>query len=114
MNDPMNDVRSAGKGLLLAMMEPPANIEEEFQDWYDSEHFPERAACEGFETAHRFVCIDGFPRYLAVYDLGNVDVLKPLEDCDRTAGIEGSAAKQMIATLLDETARDRIALGIVG
>jgi hypothetical protein len=72
----MNDAGSAGKGLLLAMMEPPANIEEEFQDWYDSEHFPERAACEGFETAHRFVCVDGFPRYLAVYDLADVDVLK--------------------------------------
>ena len=65
-----------GKGLLLAMMEPPANIDEEFQDWYDSEHFPEREQCEGFETASRFVCIDGFPRYLAVYDLADVDVLR--------------------------------------
>jgi hypothetical protein len=63
------------KGLLLATMEPPANIEEEFQDWYDSEHFPERVACAGFETANRFVCVDGWPRYLAVYDLTDVDVL---------------------------------------
>ena len=67
---------AGAKGLLLAMMEPPANIEEEFQDWYDSEHFPERQNCEGFETANRFVCIDGFPRYLAVYDLTDVDVLR--------------------------------------
>jgi hypothetical protein len=72
----MDDTNVPRKGLLLAMMEPPGNLEEEFQDWYDSEHFPERANCEGFETAHRFVCIDGFPRYLAVYDLANVDVLK--------------------------------------
>lgn len=64
------------KGLLLAAMEPPANIEEEFQDWYDSEHFPERKNCQGFETANRFVCIDGWPRFLAVYDLSDVEVLR--------------------------------------
>ncbi len=63
------------KGLLLAMMEPPAGMEEEFQDWYDTEHFPERAGVEGFLTAQRFVCIDGWPRFLALYDLGEVGVL---------------------------------------
>ncbi len=62
-------------GLLLAMMEPPAGLEEEFQDWYDTEHFPERASTEGFLTATRFVCIDGWPRYLALYDLRSADVL---------------------------------------
>jgi hypothetical protein len=31
------------RGLRLAMMEPPPAVEEEFQDWYDTEHFPERA-----------------------------------------------------------------------
>jgi hypothetical protein len=64
------------RGLLLAMMEPPPAIEEEFQDWYDTEHFPERASCEGFLTASRFVCIDGWPRYLALYDLTDGDVLR--------------------------------------
>ena len=63
-------------GLLLAMMEPPPAIEEEFQDWYDTEHYPERATCEGFLTAHRFICIDGWPRYLALYDLADADVLR--------------------------------------
>jgi hypothetical protein len=64
------------RGLLLAMMEPPPVMEEEFQDWYDTEHFPERAACDGFLTAHRFVCVDGWPRYLALYDLADTDVLR--------------------------------------
>lgn len=62
-------------GLLVAMMEPPPTFEEEFQQWYDSEHFPEREACEGFLTAARFVCLDGFPRYLALYDLADTNVL---------------------------------------
>jgi hypothetical protein len=62
-------------GLLLAMMQPPPTMEEEFQDWYDTEHFPERAGCEGFVTAHRLICLDGFPRYLALYDLSSRAVL---------------------------------------
>jgi hypothetical protein len=71
-------------GLLFATMEPPAGIEEEFQDWYDTEHFPERARCPGFLTANRFVCIDGWPRYLAMYDLADVEVLRG-EDYRRIA-----------------------------
>jgi hypothetical protein len=66
---------SAALGLLLAMMEPPPTVEEEFQHWYDTEHFPERVETEGFLTAARAVCIDGWPRYLALYDLTNVQVL---------------------------------------
>jgi hypothetical protein len=62
-------------GLLLAMMQPPPTMEEEFQDWYDTEHFPERANCEGFVTAQRLICLDGFPRYLALYDLSSRAVL---------------------------------------
>ncbi len=63
-------------GLLLATMEPPPAMEEEFQDWYDTEHFPERRDCEGFVTAGRYICIDGFPRYLALYDLADTEVLR--------------------------------------
>ena len=66
---------SQRRGLLLAMMEPPTTMEEEFQDWYDTEHFPERAALEEFLTARRFVCIDGWPRYLTLYDLTDVSAL---------------------------------------
>jgi hypothetical protein len=63
-------------GLLLAMMEPSPAFEEEFQDWYDLEHFPERAEIDGFLTATRLICVDGWPRYLTLYDLADVDVLR--------------------------------------
>lgn len=63
-------------GMLLAMMQPPASMEEEFHDWYDTEHVPERAGIDGFLNARRFVCMDGFPRYVAVYDLTHIGVLK--------------------------------------
>jgi len=63
------------KGLLLAMMEPPAELEVEFNAWYDTEHLPERLAVDGFVNGRRFVCIEGWPRYLALYDLASVEAL---------------------------------------
>ena len=67
---------SGQKGLLMATMEPPATMEEEFQDWYDTEHVPERRNYPGFESANRWVCVDGWPRWLATYDLESVDAVQ--------------------------------------
>ena len=63
------------KGLLLVTMEPPASLEDEFNDWYDTEHFPQRRGLPGFESASRWVCIEGWPRWAALYDLESVGVL---------------------------------------
>jgi hypothetical protein len=71
----MSDSKSEQTGLLLATMEPSPGLEEEFQHWYDTEHFPERRDTIGFLTAIRMVCLDGWPRYIALYDLENVEVL---------------------------------------
>jgi hypothetical protein len=65
----------AAKGFLLVTMQPPPAFEEEFNAWYDTEHLPERLAVPGFETALRFVCLSGHPRYLAMYDLARLEVL---------------------------------------
>ena len=66
----------ATKGFLLVLMQPPPSLEDEFNAWYDTEHLAERLAVPGFETALRFVCIDGHPRYLAMYDLTHFGVLE--------------------------------------
>jgi len=55
--------------LLMVSMEPPATLEDEFNDWYDTEHFPQRLALPGFTSGSRWVCVDGWPRWLALYDL---------------------------------------------
>ena len=62
-------------GFLLVTMQPPPALEEEFNAWYDTEHIPERLAVPGILTALRFVCIDGHPRYLAMYDLESLAVM---------------------------------------
>jgi hypothetical protein len=54
-------------------------LEEEFNDWYDTEHFPQRKGLPGFESASRWVCIDGWPRWLALYDLESANTLRTPE-----------------------------------
>jgi hypothetical protein len=71
----MSGEQRSPAGLLLAAMEPAPDRETEFQDWYDTEHFPERRDMDGFRTAARFVCVAGWPRYLALYDLDDLSVL---------------------------------------
>jgi hypothetical protein len=63
------------RGLLMALMEPDQSREEEFNDWYDNEHIPQMSALPGIIAASRWVCVDGWPRYLAIYDLDSIEVL---------------------------------------
>ena len=67
---------SSSNGFLLVTMEPPPALEEEFKAWYDTEHVPERLGVPGFETATRYVCTAGWPRYLAFYDLASPEVIE--------------------------------------
>jgi len=67
---------AAAKGFLLVTMEPPPVFEEEFNDWYDTEHVPGRLGNAGFETGLRFVCLSGWPKYLSFYDLTTIGVLE--------------------------------------
>lgn len=64
------------RALLMAIMEPTAVMEEEFNDWYDLEHLPQMQAVPGIDTAARFVAVEGWPRYIAVYDLAEFAVLR--------------------------------------
>jgi hypothetical protein len=42
-----------------------------FDRWYNDVHVPEILACPGWLANHRYECVDGEPRFLAVYDLGD-------------------------------------------
>lgn len=64
------------RGLLLAMMDVEPAFEDEFNRWYNEEHFPERMACPGFIGGRRFAAVEGAPKYLALYDLESPAVLQ--------------------------------------
>ncbi len=65
----------AAMGLLVALMEPEAKLQDEFDDWYDLEHIPHMSGVSGIVTAQRFIVVEGWPRYAALYDLDEVAVL---------------------------------------
>lgn len=54
-------------GLLLLAMNVSADVEQEFNRWNDTEHFPRLAAIPGVLAARRFRCPEGRQKYLAVY-----------------------------------------------
>lgn len=60
----------------MVFADPPPSMEEEFNDWYDNEHLPERARLEGCLRARRFVSLGDGPAYLAAYDLNSLKVLE--------------------------------------
>jgi hypothetical protein len=64
------------KGILIAAMDFSAAPADEFHDWYDLEHIPERLAIKGFINAERWIAADNPKVSLATYDLDEVGVLK--------------------------------------
>ncbi|QEH80057.1 hypothetical protein EIK56_18770 [Sphingomonas sp. C8-2] len=62
-------------GLLLNLMDIDAAHEDEFNDWYDTEHLPRMAAVDGVMMARRFRSETDSPRYLASYHLSELAVV---------------------------------------
>jgi hypothetical protein len=89
------------QGLMLAIMEPPPGLEEEFNDWYDTEHIPQRRGLPGFLSAARWVCLEGFPRSLAAYDLESLAAL----DDPAYRAVSGTQSTPWSKRLLARTAR---------
>jgi hypothetical protein len=85
------------KALLVAMMQPSPNEEEEFNDWYDTEHMRDRGAHPGFLTALRFVCLEGWPRYLALYDLASIKALSEPEYIASSGANHSPWSKRVLA-----------------
>ncbi len=64
------------KGVLIAAMKIGRAAADEFHDWYDTEHLPERERVPGFLLCRRFVGVEDPAISLATYDLSDVAVLK--------------------------------------
>jgi hypothetical protein len=58
-----------GKAVLVITIEIDPADDEEFNRWYDEEHFAERLAQEGFISGRRFRLHDGSSKYLVLYQL---------------------------------------------
>ena len=85
------------KGLLVAGFDSSPVKEDEFNDWYDTEHVPERRAVPGFLRCERWVAADNPRIAIATYDLESLAVLK--SDAYRAIGGENLSpwSKRVIA-----------------
>jgi uncharacterized protein DUF4286 len=61
-------------GVILVSMNIEPSHEEEFNDWYNTEHIPHFNRLDGVITARRFRATAGNPRYVALYHVANTDI----------------------------------------
>ena len=64
------------KGILIASMNMANAAADEFHDWYDTEHLPERQGVPGFLLCQRWIGADDPKISVATYDLDNIAVLQ--------------------------------------
>jgi len=64
------------KGTLIAAMRMTQVAPDEFHDWYDTEHLPERQRVPGFLVCERWMGAEDGTVSVATYDLENVGVMK--------------------------------------
>jgi hypothetical protein len=63
-------------GLLVAGFDYSPVHEDEFNDWYDTEHIPERRRVPGFLNCERWIGAENPKIAIATYDLQSLEVLK--------------------------------------
>nr|UXE44791.1 hypothetical protein Hi04_10k_c377_00020 [uncultured bacterium] len=64
------------RGILLVALDATNAYEDEFHDWYDLEHLPERARIPGFGLCERWISIANPRHAVASYDLDSLSVLQ--------------------------------------
>ena len=69
-------VAHKGRGIFLVYVDIEAKDAKEFNEWYNTEHLPELLAVPGILAAARYEAVKGGPKYLAFYELDNVEMLR--------------------------------------
>jgi len=65
----------AGQGAVCIWHDLLPEAKNEFYQWHNREHMPERVAIPGFRTGRRYIALAGTPEYFNLYEADTVDVL---------------------------------------
>jgi hypothetical protein len=68
--------KTRGTGLLMLWTDVDPEHEGEFNRWYNEEHLTHLLSVPGFLSAGRYVALKGGPKYLAMYELEEPNVLR--------------------------------------
>ena len=81
-----------GNGIYLVYSDVDPVQEEEFNAWYNTEHIPELLEVPGVLDAARYEAVKGGPKYLAAYELENIDSSSRPSSEERPTEPPGAAA----------------------
>lgn len=70
---------SSRMGILVSSFDFSPVAEDEFHDWYDTEHIPERSRIPGFLCCRRWLSVEDAKVSMTTYDLASIDVLRSAE-----------------------------------
>jgi hypothetical protein len=65
----------AGEGVVAIWNGIRAEGREEFYEWHNREHMPERVGIPGFLRGRRYVAVDAHPEFFTLYETASVAVL---------------------------------------
>ncbi|MGN6807644.1 MAG: hypothetical protein ACTHJZ_17140 [Trinickia sp.] len=65
----------AGTGVVAIWHDLLPEAKDEFYEWHNREHMPERAGIPGFRRGRRFMALDAGPEYFNLYEADTVEVL---------------------------------------
>src|SRR5216684_7480214 len=69
-------IMASGTGLLVVWTDIASEYEADFNEWYSKEHIPQLLGVPGFQTGRRYQAVEGSPKYMAIYQLADENVLK--------------------------------------
>jgi hypothetical protein len=69
------DMSLAGTGVVAIWHDLLPEAKDEFYEWHNREHMPERAGIPGFRRGRRYIALDAGPEYFNLYEADTVEVL---------------------------------------
>ena len=99
-------------GILLPAIDFAGMAEDEFNDWYDLEHIPERLRVPGVVGCERWIGTDNQKVSVVTYELDNVDVLK--SEAYNAIGNHGGGGDNLSAWSRRVTARIKMLMRFEG
>lgn len=65
--------------LHIVLVDVAAHVERDFDRWYDEVHIPQILACPGWLSAQRRICLEGGPKFVAIYEVSGPDAYETPE-----------------------------------
>lgn len=65
----------AGLGIVAIWHDLLPEAKDDFHEWHDREHMPERVGIPGFRRGRRYVAINGAPEYFNLYEADSAEIL---------------------------------------